>query len=90
MQGCMREDNLGFRIADVMDGCESSCRGLKSCVVGKADILRGMDENAPGDESGILAGMDQAGQPVQGDLLQTRSKDEERTGASSCAYAPSR
>ena len=33
--------------------------------VGEADVLRGEDHEAPGDEAGILAGVEHAGEPVQ-------------------------
>lgn len=47
MQGCVRQNDLGFRVADMLHRCESGGRGLERCVVGQANILRSVDENTP-------------------------------------------
>jgi hypothetical protein len=59
----MGQDDLGFRVANMLDGSQSSCGSLKGRVVSETDILRCMDENATSDEARILTGMDQPGQP---------------------------
>ena len=33
--------------------------------IGQADVLAGQDDQAPGDEPGVLAALEHAGQPVQ-------------------------
>jgi hypothetical protein len=50
----VRQDNLGFRIADMLHRCESGGRGLKRCAVGQTNIFRGMYEDAAGNEAGIV------------------------------------
>ena len=48
----MRQHDLGFWIADVLDGGQGSGGDLQGRVVGKTYILRRVDEDAPGDEAG--------------------------------------
>ena len=53
----MRQNDLGLRIANMLHGRKSRGRSLEGCVVGKANILGSVDENAASDEARILTGM---------------------------------
>jgi hypothetical protein len=57
---------LGLGQADPVEGLGRGDGDLQGARIGQADVLRGGDDQPPGDEPGILAGGDHRRQPVQG------------------------
>ena len=56
---------LGLGQADVLDGLGGGDGHQQRLRVGLADVLAGQDDQAAGDEPGVLAGLEHAGQPVE-------------------------
>ena len=59
---------LGLGEAHVLDGVGGGRRHHQAHRVGLADVLAGQDDQAAGDEAGVLTGLEHAGQVVQGGL----------------------
>ena len=51
--------------AHVLDGVAGGDGHDEAPRVGHADVLAGQDDEAPGDEAGVLARLEHAGQPVE-------------------------
>ncbi|MPM54367.1 hypothetical protein SDC9_101145 [bioreactor metagenome] len=63
--GGLSQVEPGLRHADQLDGLGGSDAGLQHRRRGHPDILAGQDDQAPGDEPGILTRLDHPGEPVQ-------------------------
>src|ERR1051326_5431534 len=57
------ERDSGLRPADEFGCLKRSIRQDQSHGIGKPDVLSGMDYDAPGDETRVLARMDHFGEP---------------------------
>ena len=56
---------LGLGQAHELDGPGGGVGHHQGQRVGHADVLAGQDDQAPGDEPGVLARLEHAGQPVE-------------------------
>ncbi len=79
---------------DELDGAGGGVGHDEAHRVGHADVLAGEDDEAAGDEAGVLAGLEHAGQPVEGgvgvgaaDALDERG-DRRRSGRRGRSAAP--
>ncbi len=57
---------LGLGEADVLERVGGRGRHDERLRVGHADVLAGEDDHPPGDEPGVLAGLQHAAEPVDG------------------------
>ena len=65
MHNCVREVELSFGQTDEFDGTRGRIGHHQRERIGHADVLAGEDHETAGDEAGVLAGLEHAGQPVQ-------------------------
>ena len=61
----MSQIELRLGQPDVLHGPGRGVGHQQGAVVGHSDVLGGEDHEPPGDEAGILARLQHAGQPVQ-------------------------
>lgn len=62
----MREIDPRFRHADFLGRSVGGCGESQHAVVCKADVFGGDDYQAPGDVEGVFAGLQHAGEVVEG------------------------
>ena len=65
IDGGVGEGNPGFGESDEFAGLLRGHRDEEAARVGQPDVLAGRDDQAPGDETDVLAGMEHLGQPVK-------------------------
>ena len=66
MDGGLGQVELGLGKADVLERVGGRRRPPECLRIGHADVLAGEDDHPPGDEAGVLAGLQHPGQPVDG------------------------
>ncbi len=64
--GGLCEGDAGFGHADVFDGLHGGDGDGEAAGVGVADVFGGGDDEAAGDEAGVFAAFEHAGEPVDG------------------------
>ena len=62
----MRENDAAFGHADAFDGLKGGEGESEGVVAGETDVFAGENDHAAGDEFGIFAGLDHAGEVVEG------------------------
>ena len=60
----LAEVELCLGQADVLQRMRGGDRHHQRLRIGHADVLAGEDDHPPGDEPGVLAGLEHPGQPV--------------------------